>query len=332
MRRLTRRCSAIAAFGALIAAPLPPATAAVPEAGVRFLHHDHRTKGAGWHVEIQVSRRDRAVMRMLVLYDQRCDETIAAQRLRLTPASTLEATRRFDATDGDGDEQRGTWEIHARFPTRHRVEGWFRISEPGCEVRHSFNTTHGAHKRGGHQHGTSDPFDYPDIDGATPAQRAAARTLLRRVRSVAARRFPTIQAARAEGFNRYMVKEKVPEPGIFHLWSRVYNGDGYVLDPDRPESLVYWKPTRPGARPVLLAFMLRQGPGPRPKFAGRIPSWHTHQQGGDQMTHVWLARDLRGAYANCLPLPELERSVHAFDFEDIRYDGHESQPCIQTPP
>jgi hypothetical protein len=330
MRRLTRRCSAIAALGALVAAPLPSATAAEPEAGVRFLHHDHRIKGSGWHVEIQVSRTDRALMRMLVLYDQTCDETIAAQRVRLTPASTLERTRSFTATSRAGDEQDGTWEIRARFPSRHRVEGWFRITEPGCDVTHSFSATHGGHKRGGHQHGgTSDPFDYPDIDGATSAQRSSAKRMLRRVRSVAARRFPTIAAARAEGFNRYMVQDKIPEPGVFHLWSRRYNEDEHVLDPDRPESLVFWKPTRPGADPVLLAFMLRRGPGPRPRFAGRIPSWHTHKKGGDLMTHVWLARDLRGAYANCLPVPELERSLHAFDFEPVRYDGHESQPCVQ---
>jgi hypothetical protein len=327
-----RRLTATAALAALMLVPLPSATAAEPEAGVRFLHHDHRTKGAGWHVEIQVSRKDRAVMRMLVLYDQRCDETIAVERLRLTPAGTLEERRTFEATDAGGEEQGGTWEIRARFPSRHRVEGWFSISEPGCEVRHDFSATHGGHTgAGGHRHGaTSDPFDYPDIEAATPAQRTQARRMLRRVRSVAARRFPTIAAARAEGFNRYMVRDKIPEPGVFHLWHRGYNGDSHVLDPERPESLVYWKPTQPGAEPVLLAFMLRLRPGPRPKFAGRIPSYHNHRRGGDIMTHVWLADDLRGAYANCLPVPELERSVPAFDFEDIRYDGHESQPCAQT--
>jgi hypothetical protein len=332
MRRRTWRCGAAASIAALILLPLASAPAAEPEAGVRFLHHDHRTKGAGWHVEINVSRRDRAVMRILVLYDQRCDETIAVERIRLTPAGTLEASRSFEATDHDGAEQGGRWEIRARFPSKHRVEGWFTISEPGCEVRHDFSATHGGHSgAGGHGHGaTSDPFDYPDIEGATPAQRAAASGLLRRVRSVAARRFPTIATARAEGFNRYMVRDKVPEPGVFHLWSRAYNGDAHVLDADRPESLVYWKPTQPGAEPVLLAFMLRLPPGPRPKFAGTIPSYHTHKKGGDMMTHVWLADDLRGAYANCLPVPELERAVHAFDFEDIRYDGHESQPCAQT--
>jgi hypothetical protein len=331
MPPLTRRYCALAALGALTVVPL--ATAAEPEAGVRFMYHDHRTKGKNWHLEIQVAKRDRAVMRLLVLYDQQCDETIAAEHVRLTPAGTLEATRDFDATDADGDEQRGTWEIRARFPSEHRVEGWFRISEPGCEIRHDFSATHGGHSgAGGHRHGaTSDPYDYPDIEGATPAHRAAARRMLRRVHAVAARRFPTIAAAHAEGFDRYMVRDKVPEPGVFHLWRRGYNRDDHVLDPDRPESLVYWKPTRPDAEPVLLAFMLRLPPGARPRFAGRIPSYHNHKEGGEIMTHVWLADDLRGAYANCLPVPELERSVAAFDFEDIRYDGHESQPCAHTP-
>ena len=151
--------------------------------------------------------------------------------------------------------------------------------------------------------------------------------MLRRVRAVAARRFPTVQAARAAGFDRYMVRDKTGEPGIFHLWSRRYNRDDRILDPERPESLVYWKPPDPAAPYQLLAFMFRIHDGPEPLFAGTIPSWHTHNPGGDKMTHVWLTRGVRGAYANCLPLPELERALHPFVFDEIPIQGHESQPC-----
>ena len=81
-----------------------------------------------------------------------------------------------------------------------------------------------------------------------------------------------------------MVTDKVAEPGVFHVWSRKYNRDDRILDPERPESLVYWKPPDPAAPRQLLGFMFRIHDGPLPLFAGTIPSWHTHNPGGDQMT------------------------------------------------
>ena len=151
--------------------------------------------------------------------------------------------------------------------------------------------------------------------------------MLRRVRSAVARRFPTIRRARAAGFDRFRFPQP-PKPGVFHLWNRAYDSDAAILDPERPESLVYWKPSRRRADPVLIAYMFRVGPGPAPRFAGGIPVWHTHERGGDKMFHVWLTRDLRSAYANCLPVPELERSLRAFDFEpDLQIGIPESRPC-----
>jgi hypothetical protein len=161
---------------------------------------------------------------------------------------------------------------------------------------------------------------------ATPAARRQARRLLRRVRAVAARRFPTIEHARAQGFSRYMVR-RPPAPGAFHLWSRANNRDDRILDARRVESLVYWKPTAPGAEPILIAFMFRARPGPRPRFAGSIPIRHNHAEGGDKMIHVWLTPGLRAAYANCLPVPELERALPGFQHEDVPNQIHESQPC-----
>jgi hypothetical protein len=328
MTRLTRGCIVVTTVaGTLILSAA--ASAANPAPGARFTMHHHETRGAGWHVQIDISRRHAGVVRSVELYDERCEETIAADRIRLAPDGSLQASADFTATDRHGREQPGHWELRAQFPARDRVEGSFTLTEPNCAADHPFAGARHVPGGGHHHHGRSDPFDYPDIAGASSAARAKARRMLRRVRAVAARRFPTIERARAQRYNRYMVREKIPEPGVFHLWSRAYNGDSAVLDPERPESLVYWKPTRPGARRVLLGFMFRLGPGPHPTFAGTIPSWHTHKKGGDQMTHVWLARSLRGAYANCLAVPELERSLHAFTFEDIRYDGHESQPCAQ---
>ncbi len=320
MDRQAWRRSLLAALCASLILPTA-AAAALPVAGARFEVHDHKAKGAAWHVELEVARRDRAVLRIVVLYDEACGETIAAERVRLTPEGVLDASGAFTATDGKGGEQPGTWELDAQFVSPHQVEGTFRILEPGCEASKTFVGHHG----GGHRHLTK--LGYPDVAGAKPAARAEARRMLRRVREVAARRFPTIERARAAGFDRYVVNRRTPAPGVFHLWSRAYNDDDHRLDAERPESLVYFKPVDPKAEPVLLAFMLRVGPGRPPRFAGNIPVWHNHARGGPKMIHVWLTPNLRAAYANCLPVPALERSLRPFTFDDVPSRLHEAQPC-----
>jgi hypothetical protein len=314
----------VAALGGCLILPAF-AAAANPAPGAHFIvHHDGR--GAGWHVELRMSRSEPGIVRTVLVADERCGETVEADSVRLQPDGSLDAGADFTATDRRGHAHNGSWSLHARFPLANRVVGAFRVTEPGCGSALDFA---GNASGTPHHHGAADPFDYADIARATRAARTSARRMLERVRAVAARRFPTIARARAQGFSRYMARHKIPEPGVFHLWSRQYNGDGVVLDPEHPESLVYWKPSRPGAEPSLVAFMFRFRPSAHPDFAGTIPSYHSHKRGGDRMTHVWLVRGLRGAYANCLPVPELERSVHAFDFEQIVYDGLESQACTQ---
>jgi hypothetical protein len=316
-----RRWAIVITLSGLLMAPTT-ASAVTPVKGARYTVHDHRTKGDAWHVELEVSKRDSARLRMVVLYDERCEETIASEGVQLTPEGVVDAGGAFVATDADGNEQPATWELDARFVTAHQVEGSFRIAEPGCETSRTFTARHG-----GHRHLTK--LGYPNLNAAAPSARAEARRMLRRVRRIAASRFPTIERARRQGFDRYMVNYRPPPPGLFHLWSRTYNGDDSVLDPLRVESLVYWKPIEPTAEPVLLAFMFRARPGRPPRFAGNIPIWHNHQKGGDRMIHVWLTPDLRAAYANCLPVPELERSLHPFRFDDVKSQLHESTPCPQ---
>jgi hypothetical protein len=320
MDRVTHGRVLLAALCCLAVLHADAAAAALPEAGARFAARDHRTKGAGWHVEVEVSKRDPAVLRTVVVYDERCDETVAAERVRLTPDGVLDAGASFVATGAGGREHAAMWEVDARFATPQKLEGSFRIVEPGCEASRSFTAVTGEP----HRHLTE--LGYPDLAAATPQARREARRMLRRVRAVAARRFPTIEHARAEGFNRYKFPSP-PGPGLFHLWSLEHNIDDGILDPERVESLVYWNPVDRRAAPVLVGFMFRAGPGPRPRFAGNIPVWHTHQQGGDKMIHIWLTPDLRAAYANCRPVRELERALHPFRFDDGPSHHHEAQPC-----
>jgi len=309
------------AVGATLALA-PAAAATLPMAGARYAAHNHVRGADAWSVELEVSRRHRDVLRKVVLFDGRCNELIDPGRLTLTADGVADAGGNFTPDGADAGDPPGTWELDGRFVSRHMFEGSLRIAEPGCDSTREFQAWHS-----GHRHFTQ--LGYPDIGAATPAARSEARRMLRRVRAVAARRFPTIRRAREQGFSRYMVKLKTPSPGVFHLWSRRYNGDDTVLVPERPESLVYWEPVERAADPVLLAFMFRARPGPHPPFAGSIPVWHNHQPGGDKMIHVWLTPGLRAAYANCLPVPELERALHPFTFDDVPAKLHEAQPCPQ---
>jgi len=47
------------------------------------------------------------------------------------------------------------------------------------------------------------------------------------------------------------------------------------------------------------------------------------------MTHVWLTGDLRSAWANCLPVAQLEQANPRFKYEKPRngVSGTEAVPC-----
>jgi plastocyanin len=144
-----------------------------------------------------------------------------------------------------------------------------------------------------------------------------------------ARRFRSYEAARAAGFHRRRDLKRRPL-GVFHLWHQGYETDGRVMDPRRPESLVWWRGRAAGAEPILIAFMLRAPLGAPPTTWGRLPLWHTHGRGRDQMTHVWLTRSLRTALANCLPVHALEAALPGLHLEDLSYGHHIGQPCPRT--
>ncbi|GIW09789.1 MAG: hypothetical protein KatS3mg061_0846 [Dehalococcoidia bacterium] len=109
---------------------------------------------------------------------------------------------------------------------------------------------------------------------ATPAERQAAEDLLTRTR-VGAARFADFSVAVAEGY-----RQVTPYPfgggtvGPAHFVSPRYLDDGALLDPEHPESLVYFR--LPNGQMVLLGvmFLAPRGQGPTP--AGPLTSWHTH--------------------------------------------------------
>ena len=164
---------------------------------------------------------------------------------------------------------------------------------------------------------------------ATPAERAAARALLARLRT-RTRAWRNPRAAAAAGFDTIRPRRRAGHRGVmwFHAEHRRWHADRHYLDARRPDTLIY--ADAPG-RPLVLVGVMISMPrgllGPSP--GGPITRWHTHRvcsragrRGlaprpdgscpsgtvslqGSEMMHLWFTRDLRSSYAIHAPVPEL---------------------------
>ena len=77
----------------------------------------------------------------------------------------------------------------------------------------------------------------PDVNAATPEQRAKAQALLDQ--SIAAtRKYTDATAAEAAG---YRVDAAKPDAKFVHAGNPAYRTDGKLVDPARPESVIYWR-------------------------------------------------------------------------------------------
>jgi hypothetical protein len=116
---------------------------------------------------------------------------------------------------------------------------------------------------------------------------------------------------------------------FLHVPNPAWRADGRVLDPSRPETLVYWN--GPGDRLTLVGVMYTAPRGTHgPTVGGPITRWHTHESCRDpgarskvgrpvdgacpqgqvyrrsgEMMHVWFTDDLATAFARRAPLAAL---------------------------
>jgi hypothetical protein len=154
---------------------------------------------------------------------------------------------------------------------------------------------------------------------ATPAQAAAAARLAAATRS-AVRRFASLDAALAAG---YRAQGRLAGTDV-HLEHPAYKSDGRILDPRRPEMLVY---AIAGGRATLLGvvYVMERAGVPAPQPGGPITGWHAHNlcisplppgigivtpYGGcpafaiaitvPEMMHVWTVDNPAGPYAEGL--------------------------------
>jgi hypothetical protein len=129
----------------------------------------------------------------------------------------------------------------------------------------------------------------PDVAAASDAERARAQALLDA--SVAAtRRYRDPEAARAAGY-RFALGGK---GRLLHAPNPAYRDDGRLLDPDRPEALVYWRGPRGGLALVGVMFTAPQDT-PGPDVGGPITRWHDHETCRDPATGAKAGRPAQGA-------------------------------------
>ncbi|HEX8105957.1 MAG TPA: hypothetical protein VF533_25290 [Solirubrobacteraceae bacterium] len=292
------------------------ASAALPAKGRSYQAHDHTTPGKNWHVQFDVGRRNAHLVSTLVVYAEQCDVTAAAEKVPIADDGSVQAS---------GKLRRGGWEVQGTFTAPDTVTGTFRVFKGRCDTG-VLPFTISPLTAGTHNHGPK----FPDFSLADVHATRQAIQMRHRVFRARDERFPTYQAARALGFDRFHTRWK--RPLVFHLRKSAYVGDDRIFDAWRPESLVYWWPVK--GDPILLGMMFRVPSGSRPDYAGPIPIYHQHTTrygglGPTQMTHVWLTGDLRSAWSNCLPVPELQAANPAFRYVTPATPGSgpESAPC-----
>jgi hypothetical protein len=177
----------------------------------------------------------------------------------------------------------------------------------------------------GHAHGPN----LAPVAAASDQERARAEALWK-ASAANAERWRDPAAAAAAGF-RFRNGEAAPGRTVrfLHVPNPAWRADGRVLDPARPETLVYW--TGPGDRLTLVGVMYtapRGGHGPT--VGGPITRWHVHESCRDpgtraklgrpvdgacpqgqvyrrsvEMMHVWFTDDLATAFARRAPLAAL---------------------------
>ena len=122
-------------------------------------------------------------------------------------------------------------------------------------------------------HDPSKPIDLGGVEGVTPEQQAAAENLV----AVTLLRLPKWsdpEYALANGFRSI----GDGGTGTEHFVNQEFMSDDVILDPDRPESLV-WDTKSGGRRLVAAMYMTERGlPLEQvPNIGGKLMQWHTHE-------------------------------------------------------
>jgi hypothetical protein len=165
---------------------------------------------------------------------------------------------------------------------------------------------HGTHA--GHRHDPLPPYEQRYAD-ATEDERRAADELLASVRSALAP-YADVDAAVAAGYEA----PRRPRGPTVHYVDRSVAQEGHVLDPARPNGLVYG--TDPGGEPVLLGAFFVAPPGtPAPSPAGDLVVWHSH---APSCPAFFVTADD--------PCTDAHRMLHVWTVDRVELAGRSDQP------
>lgn len=185
----------------------------------------------------------------------------------------------------------------------------------------------GGPELGEHGHGSN----VPEVAAAAAADERARAEALWTASMANAERWRDPDAAAAAGFRLRERSQAVQERRVrvLHVPNPAWRADGRVLDPARPETLIYWN--GPGGRLTLVGVMYTAPRGTSgPAVGGPITRWHDHESCRDpatgrklgrpvdgacprgqvhrrsgEMMHVWFTDDLATAFARRAPLAAL---------------------------
>jgi hypothetical protein len=99
---------------------------------------------------------------------------------------------------------------------------------------------------------------------------------------------------------------------ITHYLNPAYQRDGEILDPDRPEALVYAN-TSEGLVLLGAMYVMPEPGDPGPRIGGCLTQWHAHSLRGwetPEMMHVWSVDVPGGAFGELRPR-EFVRSLES---------------------
>jgi hypothetical protein len=172
-----------------------------------------------------------------------------------------------------------------------------------------------------HHHGSAINISAAELEGAA---RLVAET------RAAAVRFENLEAALAEGY--YQVAPA--RNGLVHYMNAAYNRDGRILDPERPESLIYLSMADGSWKLVGVMYRMPSADQPGPRVGGILTTWHAHDNlcvangrvvatttDGNcargtlsktpEMLHVWLVDNPHGVFADDMEPAAIRTIVEA---------------------
>ena len=159
-----------------------------------------------------------------------------------------------------------------------------------------------------HEHGAAVAVTDAELEAAT---RLVADT------KAGVARFGDLEAAKADGY--YEVAP--PRNGLVHYLNSAYNRDGRILDPERPESLIYLDLTDGNWMLVGAMYRMPAPDQPGPRVGGPLTAWHSHNNlcraegrvvavavdgacpkgmlgATPEMLHVWLVENPDGVFSD----------------------------------